>query len=189
MVLPIVRYDNDALHKKGAQIVRFDAALAALSADMVESMHAAAGIGLAAQQVGRNLQFFVIDLREARSEFSWELDGRRPPLDLIMPMAVANPRITEIPAGTRIAEEGCLSFPGIHGDVERTHAIRMEFEDVTGQRHSLLCDGLLARCIQHEVDHVNGILFTERMTKTVLALINPELKALKRETRSAGLSH
>jgi len=188
MLLPIVRYDNDVLHQKGAPIVNFDAGLTTLSQDMIESMHAAEGIGLAAQQVGRNLQFFVMDLRAARSEFSWELDGRHPPLDLIMPMSVANPKLTVVHAGTQVAEEGCLSFPGIHGNVERAFAVRMEFEDIAGQRHSLLCDGLLARCVQHETDHLNGILFTERMTKPVLASIEAELKLLKRETRAAARS-
>jgi peptide deformylase len=185
MVLPIVRYDSEVLHKKGAPVTAFDAALASLADDMVETMHAAAGIGLAAQQIGRAMQFFVMDLREARSQFSWELDGRHPPLDLIMPMSVANPKLTIVPAGTETAEEGCLSFPGIHGNVERPFAVRMEFDDVHGQRHSLLCDGLLARCVQHETDHVNGVLFTERMTKAALVAIDADLKALKRETRAA----
>jgi peptide deformylase len=185
MVLPIVRYDGEVLHKKGAPVATFDPALAALADDMIETMHAAAGIGLAAQQIGRSMQFFVMDLRETQSQFSWEIDGRHPPLDLIMPMAVANPKLTIVPAGTQTAEEGCLSFPGIHGDVERPFAVRMEFDDVHGQRHSLLCDGLLARCVQHEHDHVNGILFTERMTKAALTAIDADLKALKRETRSS----
>lgn len=185
MVLPIVRYDSEVLHKKGAPVVAFDAALAGFARDMVDTMHEAAGIGLAAQQVGRAMQFFVMDLRGAQSEFSWELDGRHPPLDLIMPMSVANPKLTVVPAGEQTAEEGCLSFPGIHGDVERPFAVRMEFDDVHGQRHSLLCDGLLARCVQHETDHVNGVLFTERMTKAMLAKIDAELKTLKRETRNA----
>lgn len=185
MVLPIVRYDSEVLHKTGAPVAAFDAALAALANDMVETMHTAAGIGLAAQQIGRAMQFFVMDLREAQSQFSWELDGRHPPLDLIMPMSVANPKLTVVPAGTQTAEEGCLSFPRIHGDVERPFAVRMEFDDVHGQRHSLLCDGLLARCVQHEHDHVNGILFTERMTKAALIAIDADLKALKRETRAA----
>lgn len=185
MVLTIVRYDTEVLHRKGAPVTAFNADLATLADDMVETMHAAAGIGLAAQQVGRAMQFFVMDLRGVRSQFSWELDGRHPPLDLIMPMAVANPKLTTVPAGMETAEEGCLSFPGIHGDVERPFAVRMEFDDVHGQRHSLLCDGLLARCVQHETDHVNGVLFTERMTKAMLTAIDAGLKALKRETRNA----
>lgn len=185
MVLPIVRYDSEVLHKKGAPVTAFDAALSQLANDMVETMHAAAGIGLAAQQIGRAMQFFVMDLREVQSQFSWELDGRHPPLDLIMPMAVANPKLTIVPAGEQTAEEGCLSFPGIHGDVERPFAVRMEFDDVHGQRHSLLCDGLLARCVQHETDHVNGVLFTERMTKAMLTGIDAQLKQLKRETKLA----
>ncbi|HUG11539.1 MAG TPA: peptide deformylase [Opitutaceae bacterium] len=185
MVLPIVRYDNEVLHKKGAPVVAFDTALAELARDMVETMHEAAGSGLAAPQIGRAMQFFVMDLHGTQSDFSWELDGRHQPLDLIMPMSIANPKLTAVPAGKRISEEGCLSFPGIHGDVERAFAVRMEFDDVHGQRHSLLCDGLLARCVQHETDHVNGILFTERMSKEVLGTIDAELKAMRRETRNA----
>jgi len=188
MLLPIVRYDSDVLHKNGTQVTAFDDALAALARDMVETMHAAAGIGLAAQQIGKAIQFFVMDLRETTSEFTCELDGRRLPLDLIMPMAIANPKLTILDAGKETAEEGCLSFPNIHGDVERPFAVRVEFQDLNGQPHSLLCDGLLARCVQHETDHVNGVLFTDRMAKSVLASIDSELKQLKRETRLAAKS-
>lgn len=188
MVLPIVRYDSEVLHRKGTAITAFDDALAALARDMVETMHAAAGIGLAAQQVGKAIQFFVMDLRETSAEFTCELDGRRLPLDLIMPMAVANPKLTVLNAGSETAEEGCLSFPNVHGDVERPFAVRVEYQDLNGQPHSLLCDGLLARCAQHETDHVNGVLFTDRMSKAVLASIDPDLKQLKRETRLAARS-
>jgi peptide deformylase len=108
------------------------------------------------------------------------------PLDLFMPLALVNPVVTLVPEPTDSYEEGCLSFPQIRGDVVRPDAITVKFKDVTGHAHVLQCDGLLSRCVQHEVDHLNGVLFIDRMAKDVLALIDPELKALKKQTREAA---
>lgn len=189
MPLPIVHYNNPILRKKGEKITVFDAALARLAAEMVESMHAAAGIGLAAQQIGRALQLCVVDLRPADIDFTWELDGAKPPLDLIMPMVIANPKIVPM-RGTndQIYEEGCLSFPNIRGDVERPDAITVTFQDERGGAHTLRADGLLSRCIQHEADHLNGVLFIDRMDKKVRASVDDAVKALARETRAAAKS-
>ncbi|MES1167495.1 MAG: peptide deformylase, partial [Pseudomonadota bacterium] len=88
MALSIVHYNHPILRKKGAKVTLFDAALAQFAAEMIEAMHAAGGIGLAAQQVGRAAQICVVDLREAKSGFAWLLDGARPPLDLFMPMTL-----------------------------------------------------------------------------------------------------
>ena len=177
MPLPIVHYNDPVLRKKGAKVTGFDASLARLAADMVATMHEAEGIGLAAQQVGHALQLCVVDLRGADARFTWELDGAKPPLELIMPM-------TGTPE-TRY-EEGCLSFPGIRGDVLRPDAIRVAFQDERGVSHQLACDGLFARCIQHEADHLNGVLFIERMEKKVRAGIDDAVKALAKETKAAG---
>ena len=97
MVLPIVHFNAAVLRQKGEVITTFDAALAQFAQDMIESMHAAGGIGLAAQQVGRAIQLCVIDLRLSKRDFSWELDGAKAPLDLIMPMALANPTYEVLP--------------------------------------------------------------------------------------------
>ncbi len=189
MLLPIVRYNQPVLRKKGAPVTAFNAALRKLADDMVETMHEAEGIGLAAQQVGHALQFCVVDLRPAEAKFNWELDGRKPPLDLCMPMALANPRITVLPGKETSYEEGCLSFPGIRGDVIRPDAIRVEFQDLEGIAHVLVCDGLFSRCIQHEADHLNGVLFIDQMAKRVVVELKDDIKALEKETKAATKKH
>lgn len=187
MSLPIVHFNASVLRKKGERVKAFDAGLAEFADAMVETMHEAAGIGLAAQQVGRALQFCVVDLRESDADFTWELDGARPPLDLIMPMAIANPEVTVVPGTPFTAyEEGCLSFPKIRGDVLRQDAITVTFQDERGVAHVLRCDGLFARCIQHEVDHLNGVLFIDRMEKRARQKVDEAVKALAKSTREAA---
>ena len=186
MALKIVHFNDPILRKKGAAITTFNAELKTLADEMIDTMHAANGIGLAAQQVGRDLQFCVIDLREAEQDFDWEFDGTRPPLDLIMPMVLINPEVKAVPDPETVYEEGCLSFPEIRGDVVRPDEITVKFQDLHGHKHVMRCNGLLGRCVQHEVDHLNGILFIDRMEKEVLTTIDAELKALKKTTREAA---
>lgn len=167
----------------------FDDALRKLAKEMIATMHKAAGIGLAAQQIGQALQLCVVDLRQVDIDFSWKLDGAAPPLDLFMPLVIANPEIAVV-TGTKktFYEEGCLSFPKIRGDIERPDAIAVKFQDENGTPHVLQCDGLLSRCIQHETDHLNGVLFIDRMEKPVRAKIDAAVKALAKETREAAKS-
>jgi peptide deformylase len=187
MSLPIVRYNAPILRKKGAPVKAFDADLAALAGKMIATMHDAIGIGLAAQQVGRALQLCVVDVRKAEADFRWELDGARPPLELIMPLVITNPVITVARGTPELAvEEGCLSFPEIRGDVVRPDAITVKFHDERNVPHTLACNGLLARCIQHEADHINGVLFIDRMEKKIRASLNEAVKALAKDTREAA---
>ncbi len=187
MSLPIVHYNDPVLRRKGDKVARFDAALATLSADMIATMHAAGGIGLAAQQIGRALQLCVVDLRRAEIDFTWELDGAKTPLDLFMPMTIANPDIAIVPNTEEYyLEEGCLSFPNIRGDVARPDAIVVKYQDERGLPHTLRCDGLFARCILHEFDHLQGILFIDRMEKKVRAKLDADVKALAKATREAA---
>lgn len=187
MALRIVHYNEPVLRTKGEKVSSFDASLRQLVKDMIESMHEAGGIGLAAQQIGRALQLCVVDLRESDAEFSWQLDGARPPLELFMPLALANPQVEVMPGTDEtIVEEGCLSFPKIRGDVARPDAITVRFQDERGVPHVLQCDGMLSRCIQHEVDHLNGVLFIERMNKKTRAAIEDEVKALAKETKTGA---
>lgn len=186
MTLPIVHFNDPILRKKGVKITAFNTALGKLAAAMVETMHAAEGIGLAAQQIGQAIQLCVIDLRPVESKFDWEYDGTRPPLELFMPLTLVNPEVTMVPKPETVYEEGCLSFPGIRGDVVRPDEIIVTFKDATGHPHTLHCNGLMSRCVQHEVDHLNGVLFIDRMDKEVLAGLEPELKALKKLTREAA---
>lgn len=183
MALRIVRYNDPVLRQKGEAVKVFDSALALLSDQMIATMHTASGIGLAAQQIGRAIQFCVVDLRQTDRDFDWELDGARPPLELFMPLSLANPVVTLLQSDKTVYEEGCLSFPDIRGDVIRTDAIRVTYQDLQGVPHSLACDGLLARCIQHEVDHLNGTLFIDRMEKKVRAGLEKSIKELAKQTR------
>lgn len=185
MSLPIVHYNDPVLRAKGARITAFDADLKTFADAMIETMHAAAGIGLAAQQVGKALQLCVVDLRETDRDFDWQLDGAKPPLELFMPIIMANPRFTVAPeTDDWILEEGCLSFPGIRGDVTRPDEITVNYQDQSGVPHVLVCNGLLSRCIQHEIDHLNGTLFIDRMAKPVRRKLDEAIKALAAETRA-----
>jgi peptide deformylase len=186
MALKIVHYNDPILRKKGAKVTVFDEALADLADDMVAAMHQAEGIGLAAQQVGRALQLCVIDLTVAKRDFTWELDGKKSPLDLWMPTALVNPVVTVLPGPETSYEEGCLSFPEIRGDVIRPDAIRVAFQDLEGGPHVLVCNGLLGRCVQHEVDHLNGVLFIDRMEKKVRASLDDAVKELAQLTKDAA---
>lgn len=187
MSLRIVHYNNPVLRTKGEKVTVFDGALAEFATDMIAAMHDAGGIGLAAQQVGRALQLCVVDLREAEVDFTWELDGAKPPLDLFMPMIMANPQVSFVPGTTETSyEEGCLSFPKIRGDVVRPDAIIAKFQDERGVPHLLKCDGLFSRCIQHEVDHLNGVLFIDRMDKATRSEVDEAVKALAKETKASA---
>lgn len=185
MSLKIVHYGDPILRRKGERIVKFDRTLAQLATEMVATMHEAAGIGLAAQQIGRAIQLCVVDLRRTDADFTWELDGTKPPLEVFMPIVIVNPAIGVV-RGTPedVYEEGCLSFPEIRGDVVRPEAITVKYQDEHGTPHTLRCDGLLARCIQHEADHLNGVLFIDRMDKKVRTGLETSIKALSRATRT-----
>ena len=126
---------------------------------MIETMYAEEGIGLAAQQIGIAQQIFVVDVRppqESEIHFNYSYDGKSTPLDLFMPLAIINPEVEITDATKSLYQEGCLSFPNILGNVSRAIAIRCQFQDTDGHHHTLEADGLLARCILHEVDHLNG---------------------------------
>jgi peptide deformylase len=187
MSLQIVHYCDPILRRKGDKITVFDAFVRQLSADMIATMHEANGIGLAAQQIGHALQICVVDLRKAEIDFTWELDGAKPPLDLFMPMTLVNPELSVVHGTDEyLYEEGCLSFPNIRGDVPRPDAITVKYKDENGVPHVLRCDGLFARCIQHEADHLNGILFIDRMEKKVRNSIDPQIRELAKTTRETA---
>ncbi len=182
MTLEIVQYGDSILHQKGEPVERFDASLESLFEDMVETCTAADGIGLAAQQIGQALQFCVVDLRGIEVDFEYTLDGSTPPIDLFNPMGLCNPIVTTIDSPETTYEEGCLSFPDIRGDVNRPDWVRCEYQDIDGVPHTIECNGILGRCIQHEVDHLNGILFTERMKKKTFKKIQIATNQLKART-------
>ena len=180
MVLRVTQYGEPVLREKGETVKRFDGELARLASDMHETMNAYEGIGLAAQQVGLALRLCVVDLGEAALETGIALvDGKTLPPAVLMPLFLVNPQVrTTSPAEVEVMEEGCLSFRGIRGDVPRPIRIEVSYEDLDGQSHSLVCEGLLARCIQHEVDHLEGVLFIDRMSESDVRRLRKKLRRL-----------
>ena len=186
-MLRITKYGEPILKTQGKKIEVFDEALVNLANEMLETMYEGNGVGLAAQQIDQAIMLCVIDVspEEGEPDFDYSLDGRKPPIDLIMPMALVNPVITWSSEEIETREEGCLSFPEIHADVSRPAVITVEYQDLDGEPHQLRGNGILARCIQHEVDHLNGILYIDRMAPKALASIKPEIKKLKKQTLQA----
>jgi peptide deformylase len=186
MLLRVTQYGEPILRQPGEPVSVFGDELTALANDMLETMFAEEGVGLAAQQIDKALMFCVVDVSHLPDEeLDYQLDGLKPPIELIMPMALANPVVRTLPGRTVVAEEGCLSFPEIRGDVPRLEAIEVTYQDLNGTPHRLSCSGWLARVVQHEVDHLNGRLFIDHMDKRKLRLLDSKLKRLKRETRKA----
>ena len=185
MTLSVTQYGESILHQKGKQVTEFSSKLSSLYHDMLEAMYAEEGIGLAAQQVGIALQFCVVDVPSIPDyPITCILDDKTLSHQLLMPMALANPKIEVLPCDEYYYEEGCLSFPEIKGEVARPELIVVRYQDLDGNSHTLQCDGLLGRCIKHEVDHLNGILFIDRMEKEIYAEIKQEVQALKKRTQS-----
>jgi peptide deformylase len=186
MILRVTRYGESVLTRPTVPVQAFDDDLRRLAADMLETMYTAEGVGLAAPQVASSLRLCVLDVSFLEPQDQhYTHDGKLPPLDLLMPMAMVNPLLERLPGREIEAEEGCLSFPGLRGDVPRAEAISVHYQDLTGAHHVLEAAGWFARVVQHEVDHLDGILFTERMAPRQLRLLEPALRQLKRETLAA----
>ena len=183
MTLRITQYGEHILRQKGSPITSFDDKLTDLANQMLDAMEQADGIGLAAQQIGQAIQFCVVDVPDhPEYPMTCILDDKPLSPSLLMPIALANPEITPLPSNEYYYEEGCLSFPQIRGEVARPERICVNYHDLDGNQHRLECDGLLARCIQHEVDHLNGILFIDRMEKKTVSEIRQEIRELKERT-------
>jgi peptide deformylase len=141
---------DQVLRSPAKRIGKVDDSIRALALDMLVSMYAARGIGLAAPQIGQPLQLLVIDLEIE--------DPKSAPLILI------NPEISAVGGSLCTYEEGCLSIPGVYLDVVRPSVVEVSYRDEMGRPKRLKADGLMARCIQHEMDHLNGVLFVDRVT-------------------------
>ena len=186
MRLRVTSYGEPILRQTGTRITAFDAALKTFAENMIETMYAEKGIGLAAHQAGQAIQLCVIDVRPPENmevPFYYQLDGSQPPLDLIMPMVIVNPEVKVIDQTEEIYEEGCLSFPRVTGKVSRPAGVHCDFQDLDGQPHTIECSELLGRCILHEVDHLNGTLFIDKMDPRDLRKHATKIKQLKRTSR------
>jgi peptide deformylase len=184
MVLPVVMYGTPVLRQKGTRIESVTPTIKKLIADMLETMYAYKGIGLAAQQVGVPIQLTVIDVRGATDRpSSVEIKGEPVEIDTLMPLVLINPEIT--PVGQPVAgPEGCLSFPEIFTDIIRPDSVDIKALNGEGQPLEFRCGGLLARAAQHETDHLHGILFIDRMDKKTKDELRPDLEDLQVETKA-----
>ena len=164
-VLNILRYPDARLHKVAAPITVFDEALKKLVADMAETMYAAPGIGLAATQVDVHKQVIVVDVSERRDSL----------------VVLVNPEIVEA-VGVSDIEEGCLSVPSIYELVERAERVKVRAYDQNGNAFTLEAQGLLAVCIQHEMDHLEGKVFIEYLSQLKQQRIRAKLAKQLRKT-------
>lgn len=164
-LLPILRYPDPRLAKIAAPVKKVDDSIRRLVKDMAETMYEAPGIGLAATQVDVHKQVVVIDVSEERNELR----------------AFINPLI-ENREGEQEGEEGCLSVPGIYDTVKRSGQVRVRYLDLEGREQTLDADGLLAVCIQHEIDHLNGKVFVQYLSQLKQTRIKSKLAKQARIT-------
>ena len=171
-LLPIYETPDPVLRQISTPVETFDDALEQLIRDMFDTMYAAPGIGLAAVQVGVPRRLLVIDLQEPEEE-----DGE-PVRD---PRVFINPEILEASETTRPYQEGCLSVPDQYAEVLRPDRVRARWRDRDGTEHDQWIDGLLAVCLQHEIDHLNGILFIDHLSRLKRDMIMKKLIKARRE--------
>jgi peptide deformylase len=184
MILDVVKYGTPVLRQKGARIETITPTIKKLIADMFETMYAYKGVGLAAQQVGVPIQLTVIDVRGVTDRpSSVELKGEPCEVAALMPLVLINPELT--PVGQSVTgPEGCLSFPEIFAEISRPDAVDVKALNAEGQPLEFRCAGLLSRAIQHETDHLQGILFIDRMDKQTKEELRPDLERLQLETKN-----
>lgn len=157
-LLPILRFPDPRLKKVATAVREIDESIKRLARDMAETMYEAPGIGLAATQVDVHKRVIVIDVSEARDEL----------------LTLINPEITEL-AGTQVCEEGCLSVPGIYDNVERAESVVVQYLDLKGEMRTIEAHGLLAVCLQHEIDHLDGKVFVEHLSQLKQTRIKAKL--------------
>ncbi len=188
MRLSILQYGDPILRTKGKPIDKIDPRIRELAQNMVETMHAANGVGLAAPQIGEALQLTVLDVSEVEDRPStMKLNGESIDPKIAMPLVLINPQI-DLGAETEKGTEGCLSFPEITGEIVRAKSITVRAQNLDGEPIEIETTGFLARAVQHEVDHLNGILFIDRMSTAAKISLSSKLKRLQKETRS-GAKH
>jgi len=167
MILPIHIYGTKVLNEPGATIDKYYPDLSKLIEDMFETMYASSGIGLAAHQVGVPINLFIIDITNYKEGDEKLKDFKK---------VFINSEIIEFSGEDHSVEEGCLSFPGIHFDIKRKTVIKLKYLDENFVEHEEIFDGLASRCIQHEYDHTQGILFTHRTSPFNRSVVKSKLE-------------
>ncbi|HZH06373.1 MAG TPA: peptide deformylase [Lautropia sp.] len=158
-VLDILKYPDPRLHTVAKPVAVVDDAVRTLVADMAQTMYEAPGIGLAATQVDVHQRIIVIDVSDARDDLK----------------VFINPEIVSTSAESKVYEEGCLSVPGIYDEVERPDRVTVKALDLSGQPFTLEADGVLAVCLQHEIDHLNGKVFVQYLSRLKQSRIKSKL--------------
>ena len=187
MIHSIITYGNEMLRHKATPVPLVDEEVRRLVADMLESMYASRGVGLAAEQIGRTERICVIDVpHDAEKEECREANAA-----LAMPLVLINPEILAS-EGRQRNEEGCLSFPDISVPLTRANRVTVTYTDLDGFRQTCTACGLLARAIQHELDHLDGVLLVDRMSPMQRMSVAGQLKRLQKKnslpsSRSAGV--
>ena len=179
MSYEIVTYGASVLREKAEPVGVITDELRKLAEAMLETMYASNGAGLAAEQIGRTEAICVIDVSGRPDD-----DDPAPASDVPMPLILVNPRITGS-EGRQVGQEGCLSFPEIFVNIERAEWARVVFTDLDGRECEIEATGLLARAVQHELDHLNGVLLVDRMTPVQKIALSGKLKRL-RKSRNRG---
>lgn len=179
MVLPIVLYGNPVLRVKCRPVTEVTEEIHALAQNMIETMHDARGVGLAAPQVGIPLQMAVIDVSHApESSTYFRINGQDLTISKeTMPIIFLNP-VLDLGKDKEAGEEGCLSIPGLRNDVRRSAGVKVTYTTLDGEKQTLEADGLLARAFQHEIDHLQGVLFIDRLSAAAKLGVKRKLKRL-----------
>lgn len=175
MLMPVVTYGNGILREKALPVAEITDEIRSLARDMLESMYAARGVGLAAEQVGRRESLCVIDVPpDAEKE-----ECREENAAVEMPLTMINPEILSS-EGLQRDEEGCLSFPEISAKITRADKVTVAYTGLDGKRRQISARGLLARAIQHELDHLNGVLLVDKMSPMQKMAVSGKLKRLQK---------
>ena len=182
MSLSICTYGNPVLRQEAQRVEKVTDEIKALVEEMLATMHHERGVGLAAEQVGRTEAICVIDIPEDA-----DLDEHEERLnpEVEMPLVLINPKIVSHGEEVQVGQEGCLSFPDIFANVERWYEVDAEYTDLDGQQKTVHGKGLLARAIQHELDHLNAVLLVDRMSHVKKVAVNGKLKRLVKKTKEA----
>jgi peptide deformylase len=186
--LSILQYGDPILRAKGKRIEQIDDQIRELAQNMIETMRAANGVGLAAQQVGEAIQLTVLDISQVEDRpTTMKLNGQEVDPASVMPLVLVNPQV-DPGRETEMGTEGCLSFPEVTGEIDRAKSITVRAQNLDGDPIEIETTGFLARAIQHEVDHLNGILFIDRMSSAAKTSLSSKLKRLQKETQR-GAKH
>lgn len=172
MILPLVILPDPLLRQLSKPVERIDADVRRFADDMLETMYDAPGIGLAAIQVGQPLRMLVIDLAKEDEPKA--------------PMVVINPQVVAHGDDLSVYEEGCLSIPDYYAEVERPDTVTVNYLDLDGKQQSVVADGLLATCLQHEIDHLNGVLFIDHISKLKRDMVIRKFRKIGKDKVPAG---